>query len=384
MKVGHTFMCFFFLTLRDGNTGLINAEIPVHTGTEGGNITVECSFFLSGSRKIFCKEECEGKDILVETTGDRAQSGRYSIEYKGAAFSSKHMFVSITKLTKSDSGRYRCSLDRFLIPDSSEEFEIRVTDAPITSKPNWTLRPFSTSVPSASTLKTTQSLRSSSGSSTPSSASTLKTTQPPAAATGVLTYLGLILGVMIVVFLAAVLIFCRKRASKPKATAVQLYVRLILVVMIIVSSAAVLIFCRKRASKPKEPPAESEYATVTKLNRVSEEIREEDRQSRAPPVEISTPYTYAKYTKPNGVEPTDDYSLATAASSQKKTEDDSSNLTYSQVDFSNRTAASLHSAPCGDADNTVYSVPRVEASSDGSHAEDASPPLYSTVTLHQL
>ncbi|XP_044066035.1 uncharacterized protein LOC122882584 isoform X3 [Siniperca chuatsi] len=313
MKVGHTLICFFFLTLRDGNTGLINAEIPVHTGTEGGNITVGCSFFLSGSRKIFCKEECEGKDILVETTGDRAQSGRYSIEYEGAILSSERMFVSITKLTKSDSGRYRCILDRW-IKDSSEEFEIRVTDAPITSKPNWTLRPFSTSVPSASTLKTTQSLRSGSGSSTPSSASTLKTTQPTAA----------------------------------------------------------------------EPPAESEYATVTKPNRVYEEIREEDRQSRAPPVEISTLYTYAKYTKPNGVEPTDDYSLATAASSQKKTEDDSSNLTSSQVDFSNRTAASLHSAPCGDADNTVYSVPRVEASSGGSHAEDASPPLYSTVTLHQL
>ncbi|XP_044066037.1 uncharacterized protein LOC122882585 [Siniperca chuatsi] len=348
MKVGHTLICFFFLTLRDGNTGLINAEIPVHTGTEGGNITVGCSFTFSGSRKIFCKEECEGKDILVETTGDRAQSGRYSIEYEGAILSSERMFVSITKLTKSDSGRYRCILDRW-IKDSSEEFEIRVTDAPITSKPNWTLRPFSTSVPSASTLKTTQSLRSSSGSSTPSSASTLKTTQPPAAATAVLPYLGLILAVMIVVFLAAVLIFCRKRASKPK-----------------------------------EPPAESEYANVTKPSRVYEEIREEDRQSRAPPVEISTLYTYAKYTKPNGVEPTDDYSLATAASSQKRTEDDSSNLTYSQVDFSNRTAASLHSAPCGDADNTVYSVPRVEASSGGSHAEDASPPLYSTVTLHQL
>ncbi|XP_044066028.1 putative protein TPRXL isoform X2 [Siniperca chuatsi] len=477
MNVGHTLICFFFLTLRDGNTGLINAEISVHTGTEGGNITVECSFTFSGSRKIFCKEECEGKDILVETTGDRAQSGRYSIEYKEGSFplTSTLLYVSITKLTKLDSGRYRCSLARFLIPDSSEEFEIRVTDAPITSKPNWTLRPFSTSVPSASTLKTTQSLRSSSGSSTPSSASTLKTTQrlrsssgsstpssastlkttqrlrsssgsstpssastlkttqrlrsisgsstpssastlkttqslrsssgsstpssastlkttqslrsssgsstpssastlkttqslrsssgsstpssastlkttrTPAAATGVLPYLGLILGVMIVVFLAAVLIFCRKRASKPK-----------------------------------EPPAESEYANVTEPNRVYEEIREEDRQSRAPPVEISTLYTYAKYTKPNGVEPTDDYSLATAASSQKKTEDDSSNLTSSQVDFSNHTAASLHSAPCGDADNTVYSVPRVEASSGGSHAEDASPPLYSTVTLHQL
>ncbi|XP_044066041.1 uncharacterized protein LOC122882587 isoform X2 [Siniperca chuatsi] len=202
MNVGHTLTCFFFLTLRDGNTGLINAEIPVHTGTEGGNITVGCSFYLSGVRKIFCKDECEGKDILVETTGDRAQSGRYSIEYIEGTFPliSTLLYVSITKLTKSDSGRYRCSLDRFLIPDSSEEFEIRVTDA----------------------------------------------------------------------------------------TGVQLYVRLILVVMIIVSSVVVLIFCRKRASKPKEPHVEMEYATVTKPSRVSEEIREEDRESRSPPVEIST------------------------------------------------------------------------------------------------
>ncbi|XP_045912808.1 uncharacterized protein LOC123975391 isoform X2 [Micropterus dolomieu] len=349
MKVHHTLICFFFLTLQDGKTGLINAEI--HNGIEGGNITVKCSFTFSGSRKIFCRNECEEKDILVETAGDRAQSGRYSIEYTGRVFSSELMNVSITNLTKSDSGRYRCRLDRDWAPDSYEEFVIRVEDAPITSKPNWTPRPLSTSVPSASTLTTTQSLSTSSKSSTPSSASPEATKQTHQEHT--------------------------TPAAGP-ATGVLLYVGLILVVMIILLSAAVLIFCRKRT---KEPPVESEYANVTKPNPMYEEIRDEDRQSRSSPVEISRVKTYAKYTKPNGVETTDDdYSFVTAASSQKTTEDNSNELNYSQVDFSNAAAASLNSSPCGKADNVLYSVPRVEASLDGRQAEDASPPLYSTVS----
>ncbi|TDH10137.1 hypothetical protein EPR50_G00071830 [Perca flavescens] len=145
-------------------------------------------------------------------------------------------------------------------------------------------------------------------------------------------------------------------------------------------SVALLIFCRMRARKPKEPPLETEYSIVTDANQVYEEIRE-DRQSTSPPVEVSTVYTYAKYTKPDVVETTEEYSLVTAPTSQKKTEDDRSDLTYSELDLPNGTAASLHSAPCGDPDNVVYSVPRVEASSAGSHAQDSSPPLYSTVTF---
>lgn len=47
-------------------------------------------------------------------------------------------------------------------------------------------------------------------------------------------------------------------------------------------------------------------------NRVDEEMRE-DRQSRSPPVEVSTVYTYTKYAKQNGDETTDDYSFVTAA-----------------------------------------------------------------------
>lgn len=90
-------------------------------------MTHGCSFSLTFAlrRKIFCKEKCGEKDILVETTGDRAQTGRYSIEFREKT---KFLYVSITNLTKSDSGRYRCSLDKKFFPDSSEEFEIRVTD----------------------------------------------------------------------------------------------------------------------------------------------------------------------------------------------------------------------------------------------------------------
>ncbi len=66
-----------------------------------------------------------------------------------------------------------------------------------------------------------------------------------------------------------------------------------------------------------------------------------------------------------------------------QSEDASNELTYSQVDFSCGAAASLNSAPHGNADNVIYSVPQVGTSSDGRNTTDASPPLYSTVTLHQ-
>lgn len=42
--------------------------------------------------------------------------------------SSTVLTVSISQLTKSDSGRYRCGLERPFLPDSYWEFDIRVTD----------------------------------------------------------------------------------------------------------------------------------------------------------------------------------------------------------------------------------------------------------------
>ncbi|XP_033987663.1 polycystic kidney disease protein 1-like 3 [Trematomus bernacchii] len=364
MNARHSLICFFFLTLRDGNSGLTNAQNPLRTETEGGNITVACSFSFSGGRKMFCKGKCEEGNILVETTGDSAQRGRYSIRYvEGSVLSNAILYVSITKLTKSDPGLHQCGLDRsYLLPDSYQDFEIRVTDAPTSSKPEVTPRPFPTSAPSASTLTTTQSLSSvpssaspesttQSLSSVPSSASPERTTQPQPGQTA------------------------------PAGHDVVLYVGLILLAMFIVLSVALLIFCRKRARK--EPPVETEYVSDAENNQLYEEIREEDRGSSSPPAETSTIYSYAKPNQPNGVESTDEYSLVTAATSQKETKDDPGNLN-SEVDSSNSGAAPLHSAPCGYTDNALYSDPRVAQISDVSHAEDASPALYSTVSLHQM
>ncbi|XP_071333562.1 uncharacterized protein [Trachinotus anak] len=350
MKVHHTLICFF-LTLQDVETKVFNAGRGVLTGTEGGNITVKCSFNFSGRKKFFCKEECRKQGILIETEGVRSQRGRYSIEYEEGFFPAKStlVYVTITQLNKSDSGRYSCGLERTLGPDGYKEFKITVVDAPTISKPKSTLRPLPTSLPSSSTpTTTTQSLSSSVGSSSFSSAP--ETTKQPEASPG---------------------------------GSVVLYAGLILAFMIIVLSVTVLIFCRNRNRKSTEPPEETVYANVTKDNRVYEDIREEERRSRAPPVEMSVVYTCPKYTKPNKVETTDDYSLATAtaAMSRNKTEDNSSKVTYSDVRFLNSAASSPHSAPPAHADAVVYSVPRV-GMSPASQATDTSSSLYSTVALH--
>ncbi|XP_026010584.1 uncharacterized protein LOC113013692 [Astatotilapia calliptera] len=221
----HTLLCFIFLTaLQDGNTGLVKAQTLPHRAEEGGSITVACKFYLPGSRKLFCKKKCEDGNILVETSDDAAQNGRYSIKYEKTSTLSYTLYVSITQLKQSDSGRYRCSLDRTLHTDGNDDFELIVTEASTTSTPNGTLRPFSASVflSSASTPPTAQSLSSTSGSSTPSSAS-----------------------------------------SETKHADVLIYVGLILLVMIVVLSAALLIFyMKRRTTKPRGPPVETEYADM--------------------------------------------------------------------------------------------------------------------------
>ncbi|XP_050923584.1 uncharacterized protein LOC108890929 isoform X3 [Lates calcarifer] len=214
MKVHHTLICFF-LMLQE--TDLINAETFIRTEPEGGNMTVTCTFNFSGSKKIFCKNECtEDKDILIETEENRAQSGRYSIEYKEGFYpvSSTLLYVTITQLTKSDSGRYRCSLERTGFSDGYDEIDLRVTDAPTTSIPDCTLPPFSTSLPSASTptlIQTTQSLTSSSSSSPET------TKQPETSSAGSGYFLVLVTCVpvvMVVVLLVVVLLLLYRKKIK--------------------------------------------------------------------------------------------------------------------------------------------------------------------------
>ncbi|XP_047438409.1 uncharacterized protein LOC125006423 isoform X3 [Mugil cephalus] len=321
MKVRNTwiFFFFFFLALQDGNTGLVNGRI--YTGKEGGNITVGCSFTFSGGRRLFCRNKCEEGNILIDTTEDKAQRDRYSIKYINTGVLSNTLYVSITQLNKSDSGWYRCSLERSFSPDSSEDFEITVTEA------------FLSSV--SSSPKPTSSSSSSSG------------------ATG-------------------------QHEASPTGSDLILYVALTLVFMIIILSVALMIFCKwRRTTKPKGSPIESVHTDVTRTDQLYEEIRE-DKRSSSPPEGISTVYTCAKYVKPNGAESSDDYSLIQSPQervSRTVDEDDSSKLNYSEVDFSNVAVKSHNSALV---DNVIYSAPQTETNSTN-HAMGASPPLYSTL-----
>lgn len=118
-------MFAFSEALQDGNADLATAEIHIHAEREGGNITVGCSFSLSGSLRLFCKEKCEQGKILIETTEDTAQRGRYSIKYKEGSFlgTKTIMYASITKLEVSDSGVYRCSLGRMGVDFFDSNYE---------------------------------------------------------------------------------------------------------------------------------------------------------------------------------------------------------------------------------------------------------------------
>ncbi|XP_041654336.1 uncharacterized protein LOC121516952 isoform X2 [Cheilinus undulatus] len=326
MKVHKTLICFFFLTLRDGGTAVLHTDIGVRTETEGKNITVACTFTVSGRKRMFCRNDCD-EETLVQTDGLRASRGRYSIEYKESVTT---IYVSITNLTKSDSGKYKCYLERGLAPDSSDTFELRVIDTTATSKPTVTLQPSSAST----TTTSTQRSSSTSGSTTTPSLSS-KTT--------------------------------KKSLQQTSGSGHLLYLGLVLLILVIILSVVLLILYRKRTRKPKGPPVQTEYADIQEVNRVYEEIRE-DRQNRSP-VGVSTVYTSATFAKPNNG-PTDDYSLIDLPSSHDKTEDDSRNLAYSEINFSDNQAASLNSAPSGGVNNVIYSEPRVEA------------PLYSTVTSY--
>uniref|UniRef100_A0A3Q1FWL5 Immunoglobulin V-set domain-containing protein n=1 Tax=Acanthochromis polyacanthus TaxID=80966 RepID=A0A3Q1FWL5_9TELE len=86
----------------------INSNLGLRTVIEGEDITVACSFSVSGHTKFFCRETCEG-NILIKTTEDTAENGRYSIRYEHKPITSDDiLYVSIKQLKKSDSGWYRC------------------------------------------------------------------------------------------------------------------------------------------------------------------------------------------------------------------------------------------------------------------------------------
>ncbi|XP_017161042.1 CMRF35-like molecule 5 isoform X2 [Poecilia reticulata] len=323
MKVCLTLICLLFLRLQDGNA------VRRETGVEGGNITVKCPFLLSGSRKFVCKNVCEGENILIETTNNTAEKGRYSVKYERNIIIFKDfLYFTIEDLKKSDSGRYRCRLDRTFIT-RYDDFELVVNEVFTTStttEPNRTLQTFTTS-----TILPTSFRTASVQSSSPPSSS--KTNQPPAAP-------GLLLLVV-----------------------------LVLVILIITLAVGLLIFFEKKHFGQKNGPlVKTEYSDPTKVSTVYEEIRLEERENETPPQEKSPVYSLVRSCEP--AESSDLYSLAGCPKNDVEVDA----VDYSVVHFATNTTTSSNSAPCGHAVNDTYSAVGSANLSDDSSA------LYSNVT----
>ncbi|KAK1898945.1 CMRF35-like molecule 5 [Dissostichus eleginoides] len=335
----------FCSALQDGNTGPISAQLTVYSVIEGEDVRVECSFTSYKKSKFFCKETCKQEDILIETTDAKAyQRGRYRIDHK-----EKDFFVTITQLTKSDSGKYGCGSAASSSRNSSTFIEIIVVDAKLDGGPSAEkaidartggnivvecsfahYEPGSTSARENLTqsdsgwyrcglgrpdskdpyqrfrLIVTDALTTSTPSSSVPSASSLTTNQSESSTS---------------------LPASSKTTKHPEETKGVILLRLTLVVLVIVSSLSV-VFCRKRTCKAK-------------------------REEPEPHVE-------------------------TQCASAPEAEDDPSQPNYSEIKFVSvgSSHGGFHGGFHGDAECVIYSVPLVEASSD-------EPPLYSTVNNPQ-
>ncbi|KAM9751737.1 uncharacterized protein ACNS7B_008482 [Menidia menidia] len=108
MSVHHTLLCLFFLSLQAANSSSAHG-LELFYGHVGGDVTMECSFSTSGWRELksFCRENCVGGNQLIQTNSNTAEWGRYRIHYNEQVLS-----VSISGLTQSDSGSYRCAVGR--------------------------------------------------------------------------------------------------------------------------------------------------------------------------------------------------------------------------------------------------------------------------------
>ncbi|XP_055012483.1 uncharacterized protein LOC110160236 isoform X2 [Boleophthalmus pectinirostris] len=88
---------------------LFTKAVDIYEKTEGDGITVQCLFDTYGSWKYLCRNDCEKQEnILVQTSSNKGDNGRYSLEMKKQRSYPYVMNVSIRNVTLSDAGTYRC------------------------------------------------------------------------------------------------------------------------------------------------------------------------------------------------------------------------------------------------------------------------------------
>ncbi|XP_031667376.1 CMRF35-like molecule 1 [Oncorhynchus kisutch] len=253
MKIIHLISCCLLSALCVVESAGINV-----TGVVGRQVKINCSYsWAEDNDKYFCKESCSKNDILIQSDGKQnyKNKDRFSIlNTINGVFT-----VTITKLEKSDSGKYWCGVNR-LLKDTYTEVHLKVTDAPPTSTPSpVTSRPHvSTTLPNLSTTLPNLSTTS----------SNLFTT-----------------------FLASGDI----SGHSSSRAGLMVWTSAGLVVMVTVLGLVLLLFYRQRRGTRRTPPppvsSNTQPDPAGEVDCVYEEIREADRQTDTLPLVISSVYS---------------------------------------------------------------------------------------------
>uniref|UniRef100_A0A3P8U7X9 Immunoglobulin subtype domain-containing protein n=1 Tax=Amphiprion percula TaxID=161767 RepID=A0A3P8U7X9_AMPPE len=115
----------YSLKPHDTATSMLDGRFGV-LGVKRRSINIVCRFYSSSSTKFFCRNDC--RQILLRTTGDEAESGRYSIRYyQEPIIRSFTVKTTISKLKLNDSGLYSCGLGESWTSASFLKFNILVT-----------------------------------------------------------------------------------------------------------------------------------------------------------------------------------------------------------------------------------------------------------------
>ncbi|XP_029362426.1 polymeric immunoglobulin receptor-like [Echeneis naucrates] len=127
MSVYQLLLFCFFSGLRGGNSRFVDKRASVFTGPEGGNAFLIFQPDQAGTTMFLCKNQCKGDDILIKTDGIIGERGDYTIMRTSGSLGRSIIYVSLTNMTQSDSGWYRCGFGSSADPDSYADFEIRIS-----------------------------------------------------------------------------------------------------------------------------------------------------------------------------------------------------------------------------------------------------------------
>ncbi|XP_055022190.1 uncharacterized protein LOC129412398 [Boleophthalmus pectinirostris] len=212
--------------------------------TEGKDVTVSCWFYFPGSKKVFCKNDCKNKeDILVQTSRIQDWNKRYSIEYWTKRV--YMMDVTIKNVTKSDSGKYQCVLERS-IKNGYYEFIIEVTQE-FVPKSKVILKPSVTPSPSCGSteLQTLPLTTFTEPSQTENTTPLQPSTAPPSAPAGMLY------------FVAVPMLVC----------------------VVGLSVILLLLYMRSNRNRTEENPVNTNNIQIPEVDRLYEEIQEDLRHN---------------------------------------------------------------------------------------------------------